>query len=106
MKRLRGIIVYNFVPEKKCLDGGIVNKKAIYLPIPIYSPDIKAEGAVEVRVIIDERGKVILAKAFSGSLLLRPFAENAARKAKFDPAYEVGKIRIKGVLVYQFKSKS
>jgi outer membrane biosynthesis protein TonB len=106
LEKLSGIIVYNFVPEKKCFDAGIVNKKAIYLPKPVYSPDIKASGAVEVRIVIDESGKVISAKAVSGHFLLRPFAESAARQAKFNPTNDVGKIRIKGVLVYDFKSKS
>jgi outer membrane biosynthesis protein TonB len=106
LEKFSGIIVYNFVPEKKCFDAGIVNKKAIYLPKPLYSPDIKASGTVEVRIVIDQSGNVISAKAVSGHLLLRPFAESAARKARFNPTNDVGKIRIKAVLVYDFKSKS
>ena len=34
LETFEGIVVYSFLPEKKCVEGGIVNKKAIYLPKP------------------------------------------------------------------------
>jgi hypothetical protein len=50
--------------------------------------------------------QIVSAKAVSGNLLLRPFAEKAVLKAKFNPINDVGRILVKGTLVYDFKSKS
>jgi len=104
--KIKGAIVYNFLSEKKCVDGGIVNKKALSIPKPSLTSDIeiKQETSVTVRVIIDETGNVILAKASeSVDPLLRTVFESAARQAKFYPTNEVGKIIIKGYLVYKIK---
>jgi len=99
-----GTLIYNFVPERICIDAGVVNKKAKNLPKPELNPDLKIneETIVKVRVVIDETGKVILAKAFSGKPIFYLFAEEAARKAEFYPTNDVGRIRIKGLLIYKF----
>ena len=103
--KIRGIVVFNFVSERKCFSVGIVNNKAKYLPKPFYSPDIKIYGFVKVLISIDMDGKVTAAKAVSGHSLLRPFAENAARQAKFAPTLiNGGRIYIKAQLLYNFKS--
>lgn len=102
---VEGILVYNFVPEKKCLVAGVVNKKAKVLPPPDFPKSCRCSGNVFVQVIIDERGDVIRAKAFSGHPLLRVEAEKAARLAKFPPTNDMGKIRVKAVLIYNFEPK-
>ena len=65
--KIGGTLVYNFIPERICVDAGVVNKKARNLPKPVLNPDLKIneETTVRVRVVIDEAGKVILAKAIS-----------------------------------------
>ncbi len=108
LARIKGIVVYNFSSETKCIDVGIVNGKAIYLPKPKYPKAAKFRPAdsVRVRIIINEAGKVESAKVISGHPFFHAEAIKAALKAKFYPTNEVGKIRIKGILVYKFNPKS
>ena len=85
---------------------GVINGKATYLPKPIYPAAaiaIRAEGKVDVQVMIDENGKVISANAVSGHPLLRSAAEQAAHNARFTPTY-LSKVAVKvtGVIVYNF----
>jgi TonB family protein len=93
-------------PVKRTVSDGVVNGKATYLPVPIYSATARAVGAagkVDVQVTIDEYGTVISAKAVSGNPLLRADAEKAAWRAKFSPTY-LSKVPVKvtGVIVYNF----
>ncbi len=85
---------------------GVINGKAYYLPKPAYSAAaiaVRAEGKVDVQVMIDETGKVVSANAVSGHPMLRGPAERAARNAKFTPTY-LSKVPVKvtGVIVYNF----
>jgi protein TonB len=86
--------------------GGVVNGKAVNLVKPQYSPAakaVKAGGAVNVQVTIDEKGNVISAAAVSGHKLLRPAAEQAARSSKFTPTFLTGQaVKVTGVIVYNF----
>ncbi len=110
--KIKGIVVYNFVSEQKCLDlDKIVNKKALSIPKPqvanLNSPkhlQIKEEQIVTVQIVIDESGKVIYAKAISGHPMLRNFCEISARRAKFAPTLiNPGPLKVKALLVYKFK---
>ncbi|HEX8735791.1 MAG TPA: TonB family protein [Pyrinomonadaceae bacterium] len=89
--------------------GGVVNGKATNLVKPQYSPAakaVKASGAVNVQVVIDENGKVISASAVSGHQLLRKAAEDAARASKFTPTTLTGKpVKVTGVIIYNFTSQ-
>jgi TonB family protein len=98
-------------PEEKkkvmtIITGGVVNGKASSLPKPPYPAPARAvgaSGAVNVQVMIDERGSVISAKAVSGHPLLRQAAEDAARKAKFTPTYlSETAVKVNGLIVYNF----
>ncbi len=85
---------------------GVVNGIASSLPKPVYSAaaiSVKAQGRVDVQVMIDEDGRVVSAKAINGHPLLRPSAEDAARRAKFTPTY-LSKVAVKvtGVITYNF----
>lgn len=86
--------------------GGVLNGKATDLPKPVYPPAaraVRASGAVNVQVIVDENGNVISANAVSGHPLLRQSAVQAARSAKFTPTILGGKaVKISGVIVYNF----
>ena len=94
--------------EKKTMikTGGVVNGSAINLPKPAYSAAaqaIRAAGAVNVQVTIDENGKVISAKAVSGHIMLRQAAEDAAWRARFKPTTLSGvPVKVSGVIVYNF----
>ncbi|MBS1793076.1 MAG: hypothetical protein JSS81_04435 [Acidobacteria bacterium] len=103
-----GRIVYNFDPfARKCVDGGVLNRKALKLPKPVINPDVKIrrESTVRVRVVVDGKGNIIFARVI-GELhpLLRYFFETAARQAKFSPTPGPGDILVKGVIIYRIRS--
>ncbi len=93
-------------PFPKRISGGVVNGKAISLPIPEYSiaaRQVNVGGSVNVQIIIDHDGKVTDAKAVSGHPLLRQASVDAARNAKFAPTFLSGvPVEVSGVLVYYF----
>jgi TonB family protein len=94
------------LPVPKVVSGGVVNGKATNLVKPPYPPAaraVRASGAVNVQVTIDEKGDVISANAVSGHPLLRAAAVQAARESKFTPTLLSGKpVRVTGVVIYNF----
>jgi len=63
----------------------------------------RISGSVTVELSIDEQGRVTSAKAVSGPAELRPAAEAAALKARFEPTRLSGKpVNVKGVITYKF----
>ena len=100
-----GVLIYNFERRTKCFDAGIVNKRAIELPKPIIPNDLMIDQPFDakVRVIIDETGRVILAKATQLHPFFRTAFELAAQKALFPPTNDLGKVRLKGYIVYKVK---
>jgi len=96
----------NGTSTRKSIEGGVLNGKAVALPLPVY-PDIarsaRAAGNVVVRIMLDEGGNVIEAQAITGHPLLRSAAVSAAREAKFSPTRLNGQpVRVSGVLTYDF----
>jgi len=93
-------------PVPKTISGGVLNGKATNLVKPAYPPAaraVRASGAVNVQVTIDENGNVISASAVSGHPLLRDSAVNAARSSKFSPTMLSGqKVKVTGIIVYNF----
>jgi TonB family protein len=91
---------------KAQVSGGILNGRAISMPLPKYPADARAAGAsgeVSVKVVFDESGNVIWAKAISGQQLLRSAAEDAARRTTFKPVTLSGKpMKVSGILLYKF----
>jgi Gram-negative bacterial TonB protein C-terminal len=82
--------------------GGMLNSKAIYLPVPEVPPG-EASGVVLVSIIVDEQGTVIEAKAVSGPAHLQPAAVAAARLARFSPTLLMGEpVKVSGTLSYNF----
>ena len=104
--KTEGIIVYNFPSEKKCIDAGIVNKKAIFIPKPEFPKSCRCAGNVVVQIIYDQNGKVTKARAVSGNPLLRISAVKSAQKAWFSPPLVETDYQfyVKGLLVYNFSS--
>ena len=90
----------------KTISGGVLNGKATNLVKPAYPPAakaVRASGAVNVQVTVDEKGDVISASAISGHPLLRASAVSAARQSKFTPTLLSGKpVKVTGVVVYNF----
>jgi TonB family protein len=90
----------------KTVSGGVLNGKATSLvkpPYPAAARAVRAEGAVNVQVTIDEEGNVVSASAVSGHPLLRSAAVTAARASKFSPTRISGQpVKVTGVIVYNF----
>ena len=84
----------------------ILNGQALNLVKPPYPQPaklVRASGAVNIQVTIDENGNVISANAVSGHPLLRQVSENAARASKFTPTLlNSQKVKVTGVIVYNF----
>jgi TonB family protein len=100
------VAAQNTPPKAKIVAKGVVNGAAVSLPKPVYPPAaqaVKASGAVEVQVVIDEEGNVIQATASSGHPLLQQAAVEAARQAKFKPTLLNGQpVKVTGRIVYNF----
>lgn len=95
-------------PTGAPINGGVLNGRAISLPVPAYpvfARQVGAQGQVAVQVMVDERGNVISARAVSGHPLLRAAAEAAARQSRISPA-RIGEqnVRTTGVLLYNFRN--
>lgn len=93
-------------PIPKTISKGVINGSATSLPKPPYpaaAKAVRASGAVNVQVKIDERGNVVSASAVSGHPLLQQAAVSAARQAKFAPTLLSGQaVSVTGVIVYNF----
>jgi periplasmic protein TonB len=88
--------------KKPPIAGGMLNGKAIYLPVPEVPPG-EASGVVLVSVLVDEQGGVIEARAVSGPANLHAAAVAAARLARFNPTLLMGEpVRVSGTLSYNF----
>ncbi len=88
------------------LEGGIVNGKALELPTPKYPAEARKEhaaGEVQVKILIDETGKVIAAEATFGPESLRAAAVEAAKRARFSPTLLAGvPVKVNGMIIYNF----
>ena len=93
-------------PKRIITSPRVLNGLALSLPKPSYPPiarQARVQGAVNVQVLIDETGKVISAKAVSGSPLLMFAAQQAAFGARFSPT-KLGEqaVKVSGVITYNF----
>jgi protein TonB len=93
-------------PVPRVVSKGVITGLALSLPKPTY-PQIarqaRANGPVNVQVLIDEYGKVISAKAVGGHPLLLAAAQQAAYGARFSPT-KLGDqaVKVSGVITYNF----
>lgn len=88
------------------ISKGVITSQAISLPRPIY-PEIakrmRIQGSVNVQVLVDVDGRVISAKAVSGSPFLIPEAQKAALQARFSPTLlSKQPVKVSGVITYNF----
>jgi TonB family protein len=90
----------------KQISGGVLNGKAVTLAKPTYpaaARAVEAQGAVNVKVTIDEEGNVVSAEAVSGHPLLQAAAVQAAQQSTFKPTFLSGQaVKVTGVIVYNF----
>lgn len=90
----------------KTISKGVINGSAISLPKPPYpaaARAVRASGAVQVSVKINESGSVVSASALSGHPLLQQAAVAAARQARFAPTLLSGQaVSVTGIIVYNF----
>lgn len=104
------VTAITLTPLPNKVSGGVINGKAANLPLPVYPLDakaVRASGAVNVQVTIDENGNVVAAQAVSGHPLLRQAAEQAALQAKFYPTVVSGRaVKMTGIIVYNFAAAS
>ena len=77
---------------------------------PAAGRNIRVQGKVRVKIIVDRNGRVRAACAFEGHPLLRAAAENAARKSQFKsnfgltlPQKRYGRRFIEDELVFNFR---
>lgn len=86
---------------------GPLDDKAVSKPEPSYPAIAKSArvgGYVLVIVTVDEKGRVVEARAASGHPLLQQSAVQAARRARFEPTVRAGSpVRVTGTLGYEFK---
>lgn len=92
--------------KKRIISGGVINGKAISLPAPVYPTRAQSagvHGTVTVRVLINEDGRVIEAKAISGHPMLREEAVKAAYRASFTITKLEGlAVKVEGTINYNF----
>jgi TonB family protein len=95
--------------ESGTIQAGILNGRAVKLVQPSYPQAARqahASGLVQVRVVIDENGRVIQARAMNASNLhsaLVAVSEDAARRSLFTPTLVSGKpVKVNGIIIYNF----
>lgn len=85
---------------------GVITSQATFLPKPVYSEiakRLRIQGTVSVQVLVDEQGRVVSAKAVSGSSFLIPEAQKAAMQARFSPTLLSGQpVKVSGLITYNF----
>ncbi len=90
----------------RTISKGPITGLAIALPKPAYptlARQAGAHGPVNVQVLIDEKGKVVSAKAVSGHPLLQLAAQQAAYGARFSPTTLGDQaVKVSGVITYNF----
>jgi periplasmic protein TonB len=88
------------------LTSTVISGKAVEKPAPPYPTAAKmvgADGSVPVIIVVDERGRVVSAKASGGHPLLRQAAVEAAYRARFEPTRLGGQpVKVTGVITYNF----
>jgi protein TonB len=93
-------------PRRIVTSPRVLNGLAISLPKPAYpliAKQARIQGAVNVQVLVDETGRVISAKAVSGSPMLMHAAQEAALGARFSPTMLGDQaVKVSGVIVYNF----
>lgn len=93
-------------PTTQRVASTVLVSKAISLPQPPYPPlakQIKAQGSVNIQILVDEQGRVVSAQPLSGNPTLLSAAREAAMRARFTPTVLNGQaVKVQGVITYNF----
>lgn len=93
-------------PRTQTVSSRVLTSKIVSLPKPDYpslARQMRAQGPVNVQILIDESGKVISAHAVSGNATLTKAAEQAAYRARFTPTMLNNQpVKVQGVITYNF----
>lgn len=92
--------------KPKLVSLGVIESKVVQKAVPPY-PELakraRASGIVDVQILLDERGRVISARATNGHPLLRPAAEQAAYQTRFSPTLLSNQpVKVSGVITFNF----
>lgn len=86
--------------------GGVLNGRAIVKVAPAYPAEakqVRAQGKVTVRVVINQFGKVVSATATDGRQELVTAAEQPARRWRFSPTLLSGRpVGVLGIIIFDF----
>lgn len=92
-------------PTQK-VSQGVLIAHAVSLPQPVYpiiAKQIRAQGTVNVQILVDEQGRVISAQPVNGHPTLLTAAKEAALRARFTPTLLSGQpVKVQGVITYNF----
>ena len=93
-------------PGVKLISGGELTSRVINKVQPIYPAVAKAaraQGAVLVKVVVNEKGEVITEDVIGGHPLLKDAALEAAKQWKFQPTEVNGQpVKVQGTLTFNF----
>lgn len=93
-------------PPVQHVSSVVMTSKIISLPKPSYpmmAKEIRAQGPVNVQILVDEGGNVISAHAVNGHPALIHAAEEAARRARFTPTkLNDQPVKVQGLITYNF----
>lgn len=95
-------------PVKKnvVVSKGVINGQATYKPKPVYPAmaiKTRVQGVVNVQILVDEKGRVLSAHAYSGHVLLRQAAEQAALQTRFSPTFlSEEPVKVSGTITFNF----
>lgn len=92
--------------ESETIDKGVLNGFAIKLVKPTHPGGKPASTVVVVKIVIDEKGKVISAKPIDGDVRFYGVSVIAAEASKFSPTTICNKaMKVTGTIVYNFVPK-
>ena len=93
-------------PTIQRVSGGVLTANAISKSQPKYPAAAKAagvQGAVQVRVVVNEKGEVVTEDIVGGHPLLAEAASEAAHQWKFQPTEMNGQpVKVQGILTFNF----
>jgi periplasmic protein TonB len=93
-------------PSTLKVSSGVMVSKIVSLPKPVYpiiAKNIRAQGPVNVQILVNEDGKVISAQAVNGHPALTRAAVDAALRARFTPTMLSNQpVKVQGVITYNF----
>jgi protein TonB len=85
---------------------GVLMATVISMPAPAYpiiAKQVKAQGPVNVQILVNEQGKVVSAQVLSGNPMLLAAAKEAAMRARFTPTLLSGTpVKVQGTIIYNF----